>query len=251
MKTGILICARTGSTRLPEKMIADVNGEPVIKYLIKRIQKSKYCDEIIFCTTHLKNDDVLEEIVTEMGVSCYRGSVEDKMDRWYKAAVEYDIDYFVNVDGDDLFCEPELIDLAFQQHQMDDHDFVKCDEPKLVAGIFTFGMKTIALKHLCEIKTTTDTEAAWLSFYDMDGLHSEMLRDIPDIYYRPEIRATLDYEEDLLFFRKIINHFDGRADHYTLRDIISYLDENPDISNLNLFRHKDYLINQSKLTRNI
>jgi len=60
MKKGILICARTGSTRLPEKMIADVNGEPVIKYLIKRLQKSKYCDEIVFCTTHLKGDYVFE-----------------------------------------------------------------------------------------------------------------------------------------------------------------------------------------------
>ena len=249
MKKGILICARTGSTRLPEKMIADVNGEPVIKYLIKRLQKSKYCDEIVFCTTHLKGDDVLEEIVAEMGVPCYRGSVEDKMDRWYKAAIEYDIDYFVNVDGDDLFCEPELIDLAFVQQENDNHDFVKCDEPKLVAGIFTFGMKTSALKRLCEIKTTTDTEATWLSFYDMIGLRSEMLQNIPHIYYRPEIRATLDYEEDLLFFRKIINYF-GDSD-YSLRDIVLYLDENPEISDINLFRHKDYLENQKKLNRTI
>ena len=54
MKKGILVCARTGSSRLPNKMVADVNGRSVIQYLLERMQTSKKYDELIFCTTHLK-----------------------------------------------------------------------------------------------------------------------------------------------------------------------------------------------------
>ena len=177
MKKGILVCARTGSSRLPNKMVADVNGRSVIQYLLERMQTSKKYDELIFCTTHLKEDDVLENIANGMNIFCFRGSVEDKMDRWYKAALEYNIDYFVNVDGDDLFCEPELIDLAFDQYEKSDHDFVKSDEKNLVAGIFTFGMKTVALEKLCKLKTTKDTEAAWLSFHTKGIIDSELLQN--------------------------------------------------------------------------
>ena len=252
MKKGILVCARTGSTRLPNKMVADINGRSAIQYLLERMQTSKNYDELIFCTTHLKEDNVLENITKGMNIFCFRGSIEDKMDRWYKAALEYNIDYFVNVDGDDLFCEPELIDLAFDQYEKNDHDFVKCDEGKLVAGIFTFGMKTVALDKLCKLKTTKDNEAAWLSFHTMDIIDSVLLQNIPDIYYRPEIRATLDYREDLSFFRTIIKHFDKHhIKNYSLKDIILFLDENAETIDINLFRHKDYLENQNKLPRNI
>ena len=252
MNFGVLVCARMGSSRLSEKMIADVGGKPAIKFLLERIRANVIQEaKIIFCTTHLKEDDILEDISNEVGVSCYRGSVKDKMDRWNQAAKLHNIDYFVNVDGDDLFAEPELINLAFTQYQKEQHDFVRCDESKLVAGIFTFGMKTSALDFLCRNKTELDTEASWLSFYDLDSLNSKMLQNIPDIYYRPEIRATLDYEEDLLFFRSVVNYFGNMGVDFNLRDVLIFLDENPEIANINFFRHKDYLNNQAKLNRKI
>jgi spore coat polysaccharide biosynthesis protein SpsF len=132
MKNGILVCARTGSTRLPNKMMMEINGKTMIEYLIDRMKQSRHCNEIVFCTTQLEQDDVLADIAERAKVSCYRGSNEDKLDRWYKAALQFDIDYFVNVDEDDLFCEPELIDLAFGQQNNTHHDFVKCDESNLV-----------------------------------------------------------------------------------------------------------------------
>jgi len=250
MKKGILVCARTGSTRLPNKMIMEINGRTTIEHLIDRLKQSRYCDEIVFCTTQLEEDDVLANIAEHAQVSCYRGSNEDKLDRWYKAALQFDIDYFVNVDGDDLFCEPELIDLAFSQHNNTNHDFVKCDESKLVAGIFTFGIKTDILGTIWKAKTTTDTEGSWLSFHKLEFLRAELLQNIPEIYYRPEIRATLDYEEDFLFFKTVIDYFDKvQLTHYSLRDIILFLDKNLSVISINSFRHNDFLENQKKSKR--
>ena len=197
MKRGIFVCARSGSSRLPNKMNLDLGGKTALEYLIDRIKYSKYYDEIVLCTTNLQEDDCLVDIAKKTNVSYYRGSIEDKLDRWYMAALKFDIDYFVNVDGDDLFCESKLIDMAFKQYDEDDHDFVRCDESKLVAGIFTFGIKTRSLEKIWKMKDTTDTEASWLYFYDLDFLNSVMLKDIPKVFYRPEIRATLDYKEDL------------------------------------------------------
>ena len=250
MKKGIFVCARSGSSRLSNKMNLDLGGKTALEYLIDRIKFSKYYDEIVLCTTNLQEDDCLVDIAKKTNVSYYRGSIEDKLDRWYMAALKFDIDYFVNVDGDDLFCESKLIDMAFKQYDEDDHDFIRCDESKLVAGIFTFGIKTKSLERIWNIKDTTDTEASWLYFYDLNFLNSVMLKDIPKVFYRPEIRATLDYEEDFIFFKTIVDYFyKNNIKEYNLEDIILFLDKNPDIIDINQFRHIEYLENQKKLNK--
>ena len=72
-----------------------------------------------------------------------------------------------------------------------------------------------------------------------------MLKNIPDVFYRPEIRATLDYEEDLQFFKYFFNNL---QEGFSLRDVINHLNENPDILKINAHRHLDYLQNQKRLT---
>jgi spore coat polysaccharide biosynthesis protein SpsF (cytidylyltransferase family) len=111
-------------------------------------------------------------------------------------------------------------------------------------------MKTNKLKEICKNKNTNDTEIIWLSFLEDETIKSSLLQDVPDIYYRPEIRATLDYKEDLFFFEAVINHFweQGKQD-YTLKDIISFIDLRPEIALINGHRNIDWLNNQKKLNK--
>tara|TARA_R110000824_G_scaffold11540_2_gene50361 strand:+ start:36658 stop:37443 length:786 start_codon:yes stop_codon:yes gene_type:complete len=250
LKKGIFITVRTSSSRLPNKALMKICNKATIEYAIDRAKRSIHADVIVLCTSTMEEDSTLCELADANGIEYFRGSLIDKIDRWRQAAAQYEVDYFVNIDGDDLFCEPVLIDKAFEQYDKEDHDFVKVDEKDLIIGAFTLGAKTSAIQKVCEIKDTDDTEAAWLYFSDMGIFKTSMLQGIPAIYKRPEIRATLDYHEDFIFFKTIIEHFaNEKNDNFSLLDVIDYVNLNPEVTKINSNCQQKYLKNQQKLTK--
>lgn len=248
MKKAIFITVRTDSKRLKDKALIEINGVPTITYVIRRVKHSKNTDGVILCTTDREMDDVLVKIAEEEGIEYFRGSNKDKLERWNGTAQKFGVEFIVTADGDDLFCEPELIDLAFEQYERNKPDFIEAKG--LVCGAFTYGIKASALKKVCEIKDTDDTEMMWVYFTDTGLFNCEQLEGVGDVFKRPEIRMTLDYNDDLKFFEKIINHFevDFKKDYYNLREILAYLDENQEVVKINQYLMKKFLDNQTQKT---
>jgi spore coat polysaccharide biosynthesis protein SpsF len=243
MNKAIFITARLGSSRLPNKHLLKIKDKYCIEYIIERVKRSVKAQTIVLCTTILNEDLELCNIAQNYGIEIYQGSVLDKLDRWHGAAKYFNIDFFVTADADDLFCEPELIDLAFSQYENNQADFIEWDQSELVCGAFTYGIKVEALERVCNIKKTDDTEMMWV-YFTKNLFHIENLKEIPEIFKRPEIRATLDYIEDYMFFKNIIEHFGNN--NFSLRDVIIYLDKNPDVIKINQFRNIDWANNQLK-----
>jgi spore coat polysaccharide biosynthesis protein SpsF len=239
---GIFITVRTGSTRLPRKALLDIAGRSSIEYLIQRLKYNSSNAKIILCTTHLEDDFILTEIASENGIHHFQGSIKDKLDRWLNASLLFDIDYIVTADGDDLFCDPSLIDLAFKQFDNTNPDFIKCDG--IVCGAFTYGIKIDALKKVCGIKNTNDTEMMWHYFTDTGLFNIEELKGVDSRYYRDDIRMTLDYEEDLKFFKEVIKQCKNSNEFLSLDEIIDICDNNPYIKEINYFRQSEFLKNQ-------
>jgi spore coat polysaccharide biosynthesis protein SpsF len=248
MKKAIFVTVRTGSSRLLKKALIEINGKRAIEHLIGRLKASKKADMIVLCTTTLEEDGVLCDIAKKNGINFYRGSVADKLERWNGAAQKYGVEFFITADGDDLFCDPELIDLAFRQYEKDKSDFIEGKD--LICGSFTYGIKASALGKVCEIKNTEDTEMMWVYFKDTGLFKTAILENVPSIFCRPEIRMTLDYPDDLKFFKTIIEHFDReKKDAFTLRDIISYLDKSPEVIKINQYLQEKFLANQKAKTK--
>jgi spore coat polysaccharide biosynthesis protein SpsF len=247
MKKAIFMTVRTGSTRLPNKALLEMNGKPTIEHLIQRVKRSKKAELIVLCTTDLPEDKVLCKIAERNGIKYFQGSEKDKLERWNGAARKYDVEFFVTADGDDLFCEPELIDLAFGQYERTGADFIE-GGPELICGSFTYAIKAAALKKVCEIKDSNDTEMMWVYFTDTGLFKTEKLQNVPSLFIRPEIRMTLDYEEDFKFFKTIMDHFAGRQD-FSLREIVAFLDEHPEVIKINQYRQQEFLANQKKKTK--
>tara|TARA_R110002020_G_scaffold344067_1_gene558393 strand:+ start:160 stop:903 length:744 start_codon:yes stop_codon:yes gene_type:complete len=239
----ILITVRTGSTRLPKKALIKINGKHTIEYLIDRVKQSKLANKIILCTTKLVEDDVLCDIALKNNINFYRGSTTDKLERWKEACEMFNISFFVTADGDDLFCEPKLIDLAFKQSN-NNVDYIKSDD--IICGAFTYGIKYNALKKVCDIKNTTDTEMMWTYFEDTNLFNIEQLKNVPIEYKRSDIRMTLDYDDDLKFFSNIINYFNKQK--FGLSEIINYIDQNPKIAKINLYLEEQWANNQKEKT---
>jgi spore coat polysaccharide biosynthesis protein SpsF len=238
----IFITVRSDSTRLPKKCLLEINDKPTIEYVIDRMKVTGY--PVILCTTELENDDVLCDIAIENGILFYRGSIEDKLERWRGAAELYDVEFFVTADGDDLLCDPELVEMAFNQYEETKADFI--EGVNIPCGAFTYGIKVSALNKVCEIKGTSDTEMMMPYFTETGLFQVEPLWNVPKVLQRPEIRMTLDYEDDLRFFKAIFGNFKSTV---PLREVLSFLDENPELIKINQYLQQRFLDNQRSKTK--
>ena len=242
MRSAVFISVRTGSTRLPNKALLEIQSLPTIVHLIRRVKRTS-CDEIILCTTELPEDDVLKKIAEQEGIRCFRGSTKDKLARWQGAAEKFNVDFYVTADGDDLFCEPELLELGLHQLRESDIDFIESSE--VICGAFTYGIRVSALNKVCEIKDSVDTEMMWTYFKDTGMFKVGNLSFLPDEFVRDDIRMTLDYEADFTFFKNIIDYFYLKKELiFSLGDIVKYLDMNPNVILINSHLHEEWKKNQ-------
>tara|TARA_X000000368_G_scaffold213796_1_gene168867 strand:+ start:740 stop:1495 length:756 start_codon:yes stop_codon:yes gene_type:complete len=248
MKTALLITVRNGSTRLPNKALKDFMGYTTISFLINRIKLTNNFDKIILCTTNKDSDDSLVLLAKENSIEFFRGSEEDKILRWFKTMHAFDLDYIVNIDGDDLLACPNLSDMAIQQIQRNHSDIIKSDN--IICGAFTYAFSYKALKMMCENKNTNQTEMV-APFFESLKLKVEELEDIDQKYYRNDIRMTLDYPEDLIFFKKIVSMSKEKELHkIKLSEVIDIINFNPDILKVNYFRHLEWKNNQNRIIQN-
>ena len=248
MRTAIFITVRSDSSRLPNKALKEILGRTTIELVISRAKQVSNVDEIVLCTTVRPIDDRIVEIAEKCGIKYFRGSLEDKLDRWFGAVKEFDIDYFITMDGDDLFCDPELISLSINQIENTNCDFIRA--PKgLICGAFTYGIKAKALEKVCSIKDTSDTEMMWVYFEDT-GLFNVCDLDIKDtVFFNDNIRLTLDYPEDFNFFKTIFESLNCVNNDVPLSEIVNFLLNAPDIIKINSFRQEDFIENQKRKTK--
>lgn len=248
MRKAVFITVRADSSRLANKALINILGKPTIEMVILRSKLVKYTDDIIVCTSVRETDNTIIKIAQRCGVNYFRGNLEDKLERWQGAAHRFKVDYFVTMDGDDLLCDPELMELGFRQMEKKSLDFIEAP-PGLICGSFTYGIKTTALDKVCEIKNTSDTEMMWVYFKDTNLFRTSYLKVNDRIFFDRNIRMTLDYEEDIQFFKVVFEHFKCANNDVPLREIVPFLRCNPEIVKINAFRRQDWSDNQKRKTR--
>lgn len=247
MNRAIFITVRKDSSRLPSKCTREILGQPVLQLIVKRALLAKNFNEVIVCTTTRDLDDEVVEIAERNGAKTFRGSLDDKLARWNGAATQYGVDYIVTFDGDDLFCDPKLLDMGADQIVSRCLDFIEAPAG-LICGAFTYAFTAKALKKVCEIKASEDTEMMWTYFKDSGLFQCGTLEGVEPVYYNERIRATLDYPEDFEFFTKIFEHYNCVNNDVGLDIIAEYLNQHPEIADINIARQAEFLANQKAKT---
>jgi perosamine synthetase len=243
MNSAIFLSVRTGSSRLPNKSVLKIHNKYTIEYVIDNLKKSEKTDKIILCTTRKSEDDILCKIAENNNIKVFRGSERNKIRRWYFAAVEYDVDNIVTVDGDDLFFDVRLADMCF--HQIKKSDFV--NGQGLYNDVYGFKIKT--LQNILDFAKGNIIEPHEITrFLSNKNIDTEKLVNVPKLFEKKDIRMTLDYEEDFLFFENVIKNIRGDL---TLENILEYLDKNKEVININFFRDNDWQAKQNINMTNI
>jgi spore coat polysaccharide biosynthesis protein SpsF len=244
VKTAVFIPVRTTSTRLPGKVLLDVNGKPVIEYLIERVKSASRPDLVVICTTVNPGDKVLVPVAKKNDIGIFQGSETDILDRYLQAAHKFSVDFIVVAEGDDIFCDPEYIDRVVEVFQQTNADYISCEG--LPLGIAPCGIKVKALEKVCRLKTGNDTATGWKNYFtENDFLRVEAIQAEKAVNH-PEFRMTLDYPEDFELFKAVITRLYTPGKIFSLHDIVDLLVQHPEIAGLNDNRKEEYWANFAK-----
>ncbi|HAT8721270.1 TPA: hypothetical protein JBA25_14410 [Legionella pneumophila] len=237
MKIGCLLSVREKATRFPKKVLQNINGYTVTECLLKRLSLTKNIDQIIVSTSTNPGDEVLVQLAEANGFSAFRGSEEDKLARYYQTALHYNLDAVVIVDGDDLLCFPEGIDLIAQELRLDIAECIYLES--LPLGAASTGLTIKALEKVISLKDENDTEV-WGGYFIGSGYFKTKSLAMQDkIFNHPEIRLTLDYEEDYNFLKAVFSYFNCiDFTSYELMDLL--INIKPELVKINEVAQKKY-----------
>jgi len=241
MRSVFLITARLKSTRLPRKVLADIAGKPALVHMLDRLKQAKSLSEIVICTSTDGQDDPLQEVARQEGVSCFRGSPEDVLDRLLQAALQCKADYILNLTADCPLVEAEYVDRTVEAYQRTNADLITAYS--LPHGSYCWGIQVTALKKVCALKAEIETEV-WGDYFTKSGLFKIYELEVAPEHRRPDLRMTLDYPEDLEFFRRLFDGLYAPGISMRLSEILHWLDKDPEVVAIN--RHCAQLYQQHR-----
>ena len=229
-----IIQARMNSSRLPNKMLADIAGNPMLSHVINRTMKSKMIDKVSVATTTDITDDPIEDFCVTTKKHFYRGSEDDVLDRFYNLAKLQKADHIVRITGDCPFVDPEIIDEVITVYKDGNYDYVtnsmRYTYPDgLDVEVFSYE----ALQKAWENATSLREREHVVSYFKYSGLFKIKNVTNPNPV-KHEHRWSVDHPNDLKFVREVYSQFvsEGNLD-FGMNDILKLLSENPHILDIN------------------
>lgn len=232
-----IIQARMGSTRLPGKVMKEIQGKPMLWYVVERTKKAKAVNHVVVATTTDPGDDLISRYCEAQGIPIYRGSIQDVLDRYYQAAKEYQADIVVRITSDCPLVDPGLIDVTVNALLEHDVDFAANRLPPPFKRTFPIGLDV-------EVCTFTALEKAWHEassqyerehvmpyLYEKKDRFKIWLVDNPVNY--GNIRWTVDTHADLEVIRKVYKHFCSDVD-FNWKDVLTLYKNQSELFNNNL-----------------
>jgi len=231
-KTGIIIQARMGSSRLPSKIMMLIAGVPVFKYQLDRI--SGLNAPVFIATTVKPADDQVVKFAEEQGLPYYRGSEENVLSRYYHCAVEFNLDIIVRLTSDCPFIDADIINEGISQYIAADNDQLYLSNtlnrtyPRGADfEIFSFKMLEDAFNNATELSDMEHvTPYIWKNREDK----FKIIQLEQDKNYS-DFRLTLDTKEDLELIIKLIEVY--AAHKLSMTQICDILDQHPELPLIN------------------
>jgi spore coat polysaccharide biosynthesis protein SpsF len=221
----IIVQARMGSTRLPGKSLADIEGRPAIWYTFRQLSFVRGARAIL-ATSTASGDDVLADYARAEGWPVFRGSEADVLDRYHAAALAYGAlpdTVIVRVTGDGMHPDPNLIEAALALHRaFGNYIAVVATAPAdaLPYGVYVQSCRFDALDRAHrEATAVRDREHVFPYILENPKIFSRI-----DITPSPIIAGPafpIDTPQDLERARKVQQQLSGTALPYTTASLLA------------------------------
>ena len=221
MKDGIIIQARTGSTRLHNKILLPFYGEQrIIDILIANIKQACPDKCIILATTNRPQDDVLAEVAHQAGILSFRGDEDNVLDRFIRAAEVFGVDRFIRVCSDNPFLRPETFNTFFAEHAFCPADYIAYGfadgRPTIKSHLGLYSeLTTINALRRAAVSTQEKLyiEHVTIYLYTHPEKFKVRLLPLPDeLEGRFDLRFTLDTMEDFTLLQELYATFYEKTD---------------------------------------
>jgi len=234
VKIAATIQARTGSTRLPGKVLLPIVGKPMLALQVERIRRSLLIDEVVIATSRNPNDDVIEELARQIGVSCFRGSEEKVLDRVMGALKQSGADLQVEFYGDCPLPEPAIIDamIGIYLKNRDSYDYVGTGmKTTFPPGLDVTVYPTRVLYETANVVSDRGYVAVNVRSHVEPG---RVLNVEAPMWYRyPDVHLEVDTLEDFRVVSAIYEGLYPGNPYFVLADIIGFLRQNPSLAEAN------------------
>lgn len=235
MKTGGIIQARLGSTRLPNKVLLQLpygSKTSALEQIIRRAGKATTLDEVIVATSDNKNDDAIEELCGALNVECFRGDEQNVLSRYSYAAEAYGLDTVVRLTGDNPCIDSNLIDSSVRYHMDNINDYT-------YTRYYPTGMNIEVLSYRALrgafYGASADNEKEHVTPYISanPSVYKSSFMDADREYRCPDIRVTLDTEEDYALLCTVFDYLYPENQFFGAKDVIGLFRGKPWLSLIN------------------
>lgn len=235
MKILAITQARYGSTRLPAKVLKEVNGVSLLEIHLRRLLQSKLITKVKVATTNEEGAHFITEIADKVGVEWHKGSVNDVLDRFYQTALPEQPDYVVRVTSDCPLIDPAIVDKTIQACIDSDCDYVSNTmNPTYPDGMDCEVFKFAALeKAWREADLTSQREHVtpyiWGNSTAKGGSLFKSIGVENDMDWG-EYRITVDEPKD---FELVKNLIENLGIEKSCADYVAYIDAHKEVKDIN------------------
>lgn len=228
-----ILQARTSSSRLPGKVLMPILGKPMLFRQIERLNRCREFDQLVVATSVDPSDDPLAEACRDDGIACFRGSLDDVLGRFVKAARQYNPQVVVRLTGDCPLTDHRVIDNVIRHFLAGNYDYASnCLPPTFPDGLDVEVMRFDCLEQAfaeAVLPSHREHVTPFLRAYPERFKAGNYAADIDCSH----LRWTVDEPEDLEFVRQIYERlYPGNPD-FSTEDILGLLDREPELRKIN------------------
>jgi spore coat polysaccharide biosynthesis protein SpsF len=229
--------ARMGSSRLPGKVLMDINGRPSLSRLVERLRACTKVDDIVVATSTDPRDQAIVDWAKAENVAVFRGSEDDVLQRVVDAQKFMNSDVVVEITGDCPLLCPEVIDMGVATFFANAVDVVtNAREPSYPMGADVQVFRTNDLDWVAQnVSDSAVREHVSLYFYEQPQKYRVMHLMAPPRWHAPRYRLQLDYQQDLEFIREVYARLEPiHGGVFGLEEIMALLRREPKLVDLNI-----------------
>jgi len=227
-RTVAVIQARTGSNRLPRKILEPLYEDvSLLAFQCRRLRAIEGVDELVIATTDNPDDDVVEELGRAEGIRVIRGSEHNVLDRFLKVAEKTLATTMVRITSDSPFRDPMIIARCVADHHDNLAEYTRPVDKHLPRGLRAEVVETRVLQHLANDPEVTDRDREHVTVFireHYEAFRTHMVR-FSDNLHRPDYDLSVDTQEDLDYVRSIYSSLAERDWPVDVEHICKLIDE--------------------------
>jgi spore coat polysaccharide biosynthesis protein SpsF len=156
MRIGTIVLCRYDSKRLHGKVLKKIHGETILSRIITKLKQVTSSHKIVVATSTEETDNIIIESCDQLGISSFRGDINNVAERFLGCAQYYHFDYAIRINGDNLFADPGTIDQMIRLLDVEPYDFIS----NVPERTFPFGMSVEIIR--------TEFFASILPYFNLD-----------------------------------------------------------------------------------